>query len=116
MLATLLSLSRRGRTLLPLVIGRNAGPSLRQPRAQRRHRASDLAAHDLQSTLDNIASRPGRKRNDLRLSSFPKRVHFGSEPFCRGTQRVIRYVRVTLCRGRVGVAKEAPDDFKAKAA
>ena len=45
-----------------------------------------------------------------------KRVRLGPEPLCRRAQRVVGYMRIMLCRARVGVAEEAPDDLKVEAA
>ncbi len=45
-----------------------------------------------------------------------KRVHLGPEPLCRRARRVVGYIRIMLCRARVGVAEEAPDDPKVEAA
>ena len=45
-----------------------------------------------------------------------ERIHFCPKPLRSCTEWAVSYMRVTLCRGRVGVTEKAPDDLKAEPA
>ena len=44
-----------------------------------------------------------------------QRIHLCSKPLGSCTEWAVSYMRVTLCRGRVGVTEKATDDLKAEA-
>ena len=44
-----------------------------------------------------------------------QRIHLCPKPLGSCTEWAVSYMRVTLCRGRVGVTEKAPDDLKAEA-
>jgi hypothetical protein len=54
-------------------------------------------------------------RDNLGLQPLMERIHLCPKPLGSSTEWAVSYMRVTLCRGRVGVTEKAPDDLKAEA-